>query len=107
MELNDRNIHELDKNLPLEERAEWNAIYASCRSESIISGIVHGVDFHTFDMKNPKNGKVSKQQLALHWIARVPSQSVTSWQHENLKMTNQTLTQQRRTQIRIHPKTKD
>jgi ribosomal protein S1 len=44
MNFNELNTTELDKGLSPEERAEWNAIYASYRSESLLSGIVSGVD---------------------------------------------------------------
>jgi ribosomal protein S1 len=63
MDFKDLNLRELDKNLPVEEQEEWNAIYASRRSASIISGRVQGVDYHTFDMKDA-NGKAHKQHLS-------------------------------------------
>jgi len=63
MAMKNINYSELDKNLPADERKEWNAIYASCRSGSIITGTVQGVDFHTFDMKNPTTGEVKKQEM--------------------------------------------
>ena len=52
-----KNIKELDKNLTPQELEEWNAIYASYRGASIISGQVVGVDRHTFDVKNAEGKK--------------------------------------------------
>ena len=38
MEFNELNLAELDKDLTPEERAEWQAIYASYRSGSVMRG---------------------------------------------------------------------
>ena len=57
MDLRGLNLKELDKNLMPEELEEWNAIYASYRGGSIISGHVVGVDRHTFDVKNTEGKK--------------------------------------------------
>ena len=38
MEFKDLNLAEMDKNLTEPEKAEWQAIYASYRSGSVISG---------------------------------------------------------------------
>ena len=48
MEFKDLNLTQLDKNLTEPERDEWQAIYASYRSQSLISGNVVGVDLHEF-----------------------------------------------------------
>ena len=48
MEFKDLNLAEMDKNLTEPEKAEWQAIYASYRSGSVISGGVAGVDLHEF-----------------------------------------------------------
>lgn len=50
MEFKDLNLAELDKDLTEGEKAEWQAIYASYRSGSIISGEVVGVDLHEFNL---------------------------------------------------------
>lgn len=50
MEFNELNLAELDKNLTQPERDEWQAIYASYRSGSVITGAVAGVDLHEFHM---------------------------------------------------------
>ena len=64
MLIDGKMLREMDKDLPDGERAEWNAIYASCRSESILSGNVHGVDYHDFDMKNPDTGRINRKHIA-------------------------------------------
>lgn len=46
MDFKDLNIAELDKNLSGPERDEWQAIYASYRSGSVMTGQVVGVDEH-------------------------------------------------------------
>lgn len=50
MEFKDLNLAKLDKNLTEEEREEWQAIYASYRGRSVISGTVAGVDLHEFNV---------------------------------------------------------
>lgn len=49
MEFNELNLAELDKDLTPEERAEWQAIYASYRSGSVMRGEAAGVDYHEFE----------------------------------------------------------
>ncbi len=44
MNFNSLNLGELDKDLSDEERREWNAIYASYRSGSLLTGMVRGMD---------------------------------------------------------------
>ncbi len=50
MEFKDLNLTELDKNLSDAEREEWQAIYASYQSSSIVNGCVVGVDLHNFNI---------------------------------------------------------
>ena len=38
------DFNELDRDLSPEERQEWNSIYASYRSRSVLSGTIVGVD---------------------------------------------------------------
>jgi ribosomal protein S1 len=47
MNFNEINIGELDKDLSPQERKEWNAVYASYRAGSIMSGNVTGVDAYS------------------------------------------------------------
>ena len=56
MEFKDLNLAEMDKNLSEPERDEWQAIYASYRSASVVTGEVVGVDLHDF-MLVPKGKK--------------------------------------------------
>ena len=50
MEFKDLNLAKLDKDLTEAERDEWQAIYASYRGRSILSGEVAGVDLHEFNI---------------------------------------------------------
>lgn len=50
MNFNELDLTKLDKNLTDEERDEWQAIYASYRGRSVISGKVAGVDLHEFNI---------------------------------------------------------
>lgn len=50
MDFKDLNLVELDKNLTIPEKEEWQAIYASYRGRSIISGGVAGVDMHELNI---------------------------------------------------------
>lgn len=63
MEFKELNLLELDKDLSDEERAEWQAIYASYRSGSVISGDVAGVDRHEFSIVPPGKKKAVKQVM--------------------------------------------
>jgi len=63
MEFKELNLIETDKKLTQEEKNEWNAIYASYRSGSVITGRVAGVDYHNFEIKSPKKKKVEQQSL--------------------------------------------
>lgn len=50
MNFNELDLTKLDKNLTDEERNEWQAIYASFRGQSVISGEVAGVDLHELNI---------------------------------------------------------
>ncbi len=56
MEFKDLNLAKLDKDLTQPERDEWQAIYASYRGRSVMSGGVAGVDLHEFNLV-PKGKK--------------------------------------------------
>ena len=64
MEFKDLNLAELDKDLTQIERDEWNALYASFRSSSVVSGIVAGVDEHTFEVIPEGKKRPQKQTLS-------------------------------------------
>ncbi|MCL2637512.1 MAG: hypothetical protein FWD48_03995 [Oscillospiraceae bacterium] len=53
MNFNQLSTSELDRDLTPEERAEWNAIYASYQSRSLLTGEVFGIDSYAID----SNGK--------------------------------------------------
>ncbi len=50
MNFNELDLTKLDKELTDEERNEWQAIYASYRGQSVISGEVAGVDLHELNI---------------------------------------------------------
>lgn len=52
----------LDRNLSPEQEQEWNSIYASFRSRSILTGTVIGVDDHTFDITG-ENGAIERKTV--------------------------------------------
>ncbi len=63
MEFKDLNLLELDRNLTEAERDEWNAIYASYQSSSIVSGSVIGVDLHEFKIVPEGKKKAQSQTM--------------------------------------------
>ena len=50
------NFRELDRDLSPEQMQEWNSIYASYRSKSVLTGTVVGVDDNRFEVMNPQTG---------------------------------------------------
>lgn len=50
------NFRELDRDLSPEQMQEWNSIYASYRSKSVLTGTVVGVDDNRFEVTNPQTG---------------------------------------------------
>lgn len=50
MEMKDTNLSASDRSLSIQERDEWQAIHASFRSGSVMTGSVVGVDEHEFDI---------------------------------------------------------
>lgn len=64
MDFKDLNLNELDKNLTEPERDEWQAIYASYRSGSVLYGNVVGVDLHEFNLRpTNKNENMEKRSM--------------------------------------------
>lgn len=59
----DLNYNVLDRNLSPEERQEWNSIYASYRSRSILTGAIIGVDEHTFAIRNRDTGVTERKTV--------------------------------------------
>ena len=56
-------FHELDRDLTVEERQEWNSIYASYRGRSAISGTIIGVDPLSIYVRNAESGNMEKQTM--------------------------------------------
>lgn len=57
VEFRDLDLKELDKDLSAEQQKEWNAIYASYRSGSLLTGTVVGMDTTTITVKNRETGQ--------------------------------------------------
>lgn len=57
------NFRELDRDLSPEQMQEWNNIYASYRSKSILTGTVIGVDDNRFEVRNPQTGAVERKTV--------------------------------------------
>lgn len=57
MDFKDLDLTELDKGLSEEQQKEWNAIYASWRAGSILTGRVVGVDTTTITLINEETGE--------------------------------------------------
>ena len=65
MKFEELNMLELDKDLSEEQRKEWNAIYASYRSESVLTGRVMGIDIKHIPVKTEKNKTEIKELVCL------------------------------------------
>ena len=57
------DFKELDRGLSPEQLQEWQAIYASYRAQSILTGEVIGVDTNTVPMKNPETGQMEDRTI--------------------------------------------
>ena len=55
------DFNELDRDLSPEERQEWNSIYASFRSRSVLSGTVVGVDRH--ELSSRENNEAATKEM--------------------------------------------
>ena len=58
------DLRELDRNLSDAQREEWNEIYASYRSKSILSGHIMGVEDNRFSVQDPESGQVERKRIA-------------------------------------------
>lgn len=56
-------LNEMDRNLTEQERQEWNDIYASFRSKSVLTGKIIGVDAHAFHVRNQETGQVERKRM--------------------------------------------
>ncbi len=59
----DLDFHELDRDLTVEERQEWNSIYASYRGHSALTGTIIGVDPHSIKVRNKDSGQMERQKM--------------------------------------------
>lgn len=57
MDFRDLDLTEMDKDLSEEQQKEWNAIYASWRAGSILTGRVVGMDTTTITLENEETGE--------------------------------------------------
>lgn len=57
------DLNELDRDLTEEEREEWNAIYASYRSKSLLTGRITGIDTHSFTVRNRETGQIERRRM--------------------------------------------
>ncbi len=62
------NFRELDRGLLPEEQQEWNAIYASYRGRSVMSGQIAGIDPRVFRVRDRKTGEIRNHTI---WCAVV------------------------------------
>lgn len=56
-------LNELDRGLTDRERQEWNDIYASFRSKSVLTGKIIGVDGQAFNVRNRETGQVERRTM--------------------------------------------
>ena len=57
------DLNKLDQNLTEEEREEWNAIYASYRSKSLLTGRIVGIDSHSFNIRSRETGRTERRRM--------------------------------------------
>ena len=63
MDFKDLDLTELDKDLSEDQQKEWNAIYASYRSGSILTGRVAGMDTTTITLENEETGEPERVSI--------------------------------------------
>lgn len=56
MDFRSLDLTELDRNLTEEQQKEWNSIYASYRSGSLLTGIIAGTDLNTIRLPDEETG---------------------------------------------------
>ena len=78
------DFNELDRDLSPEERQEWNSIYASYRSRSVLSGTVVGVDRHELSSRE-NNESVTKEMycaIVIPFRVRILIPETEMWPEE-------------------------
>ena len=68
----DLDFRALDQDLSPEQRQEWNTIYASFRSRSVMRGTIIGVDPHSMTVRSAQTGQVGDQADVLRGHRAVP-----------------------------------
>ena len=59
----DLDFRALDQDLLPEQRQEWNTIYASFRSRSVMRGTIIGVDPHSMTVRSAQTGQVETKRM--------------------------------------------
>lgn len=59
----DLDFNDLDRDLTVEERNEWNAVYASYRGRSALNGTIIGVDRHSINARDVKTGELRQDDM--------------------------------------------
>ena len=57
------DLNKLDRDLTEPERQEWNNIYASFRSKSVLTGKIIGIEAHAFNVQNRETGQVERRRI--------------------------------------------
>ena len=63
MDFDKLDLTELDKNLSEEQRKEWNAIYASYRSGSVLTGRIAGMDVTAVTVQDKETGQPIRREI--------------------------------------------
>ena len=79
----DLNFRALDQDLSPEQRQEWNTIYASFRSRSVMRGTIIGVDPHSMTVRSAQTGQTETKRMYCAVIvpfrARILIQETEMW----------------------------
>ena len=59
----DLDFRALDQDLSPEQRQEWNTIYASFRSRSVMRGTIIGVDPHSMTVRSAQTGQIETKRM--------------------------------------------
>ena len=59
----DLDFRALDQDLSPEQRQEWNTIYASFRSRSVMRGTIIGVDPHSMTVRSAQTGQTETKRM--------------------------------------------
>ncbi len=95
MEFEKFDLNELDRDLSDEQQKEWNAIYASYRSSSILTGKVAGMDTTVLTLTNKETGEPERREINCLVVIGyrvkilIPEQEI--WYNEQTKRPNHVL----------------